>query len=203
MGISGSDPVPATEQSIRVFGQRGGLFGGRLSIVAPAVILPVVFGSLTAWAPMTSEPGPPVHRADGADGDNSVADRASEWSRRRSGAAGHRGPRRSRRWSRRSLDPRRQDNYSGGRQRQRGGRSNQHRHTVPRRQHLKPFITTIVLQLVDDGRIDLDETLSTYLPDTEQPTYNRCATTSSQPLTGTASDHETRRKPCPPGLSSA
>ena len=30
----------------------------------------------------------------------------------------------------------------------------------------KPFIATMVLQLVDEGRVDLDESLSTYLPDT-------------------------------------
>ena len=30
----------------------------------------------------------------------------------------------------------------------------------------KPFIATMVLQLVDDGRVDLDEPLSTYLPGT-------------------------------------
>ena len=30
----------------------------------------------------------------------------------------------------------------------------------------KTFVATIVLQLVDEGRVDLDETLSTYLPDT-------------------------------------
>ena len=30
----------------------------------------------------------------------------------------------------------------------------------------KPFIATMVLQLVDEGRVDLDASLSTYLPDT-------------------------------------
>ena len=30
----------------------------------------------------------------------------------------------------------------------------------------KPFVATIVLQLVDEGSVDLDETLSTYLPNT-------------------------------------
>ena len=30
----------------------------------------------------------------------------------------------------------------------------------------KPFVATIVLQLVDEGRVDLDEPLSTYLPET-------------------------------------
>ena len=29
----------------------------------------------------------------------------------------------------------------------------------------KPFVATVVLQLVDEGRVDLDEPLSTYLPD--------------------------------------
>ena len=30
----------------------------------------------------------------------------------------------------------------------------------------KPLIATMVLQLVDEGRVDLDDTPSTYLPDT-------------------------------------
>ena len=65
MDISSSDPVPATEQFRRVSGQGGGLLGGRLAIHAPAVILPVVFGSLTAWAPddLGARPsGPPKRR---------------------------------------------------------------------------------------------------------------------------------------------
>ena len=65
MDISSSDPVPATEQFRRVSGQGGGLLGGRLAIDAPAVILPVVFGSLTAWAPddLGARPsGPPKRR---------------------------------------------------------------------------------------------------------------------------------------------
>ena len=146
----------------------------------------------------SSDPIPATeHRTDGADGDNTVADWASEWSRRRSGAAGHQVSRRSRRWSRRSLDPRRRDNYSGGRQRQRGGRSNQHRHTVSRRQHL---------QTVDRHDGVATRRRGTCRPRrhaVDLPTRHRVTNVEplcnhlEQTLTGTASDHETRRKPSP------
>ena len=117
MDISSSDPVPATEQFRRVSGQGGGLLGGRLAIDAPAVILPVVFGSLTAWAPddLGARPsGPPKRRCRRRQPCRRLGQRVEPttiWSRRSSSFAAIANGGVA------VLPIRDGDNYSGGRQR--------------------------------------------------------------------------------------
>jgi D-alanyl-D-alanine carboxypeptidase len=136
---SSSEAAPAGGRSRGIFG--GGLLGRRRAVALPAVIVPVVLGSFTTTWPTSAAPDDltqlVVEFLGERDGGASVLSiRAGETTTAVAGNANAAG------------DPITPD--------------------TPFRvgSISKPLVATIVLQLVDQGRVDLDETLSTYVPNT-------------------------------------
>ncbi len=165
MNTPSIDAVTVAEQSPPA-SRDGSLFGGRLSVVAPALIVAVLFGSLTAWpavipAPVrasvestvltvTTESTTPPTTGRSDDLEQLVMEFLGE----RDGGIG-------------VLSIRDGTTTSAV-----TGVANVAGDPITADTPFrvgsisKPFVAAMVLQLVDEGSVDLDETLSTYLPDT-------------------------------------
>ena len=159
------DAATVAEQSPRAF-SGGSLFGGRLSVVTPALILPVLFGSLTAWPVLTSEPIPAsaestvltvtaestIPPTTGTSDD--LEQLVMEFLGERDGGI--------------SVISTRDGTTTSAVTGVANAAGDPITADTPFRvgSISKPFVATMVLQLLDEGSVDLDETLSTYLPDT-------------------------------------